>query len=167
MKLGDDDVDSAPGNSILFRACRKFHSEPWFDFVSVLVDVGGNSYNFVARLLTFVCIEKREGSDEDDEMLALVEWYTSCNGKKKKSKKRKRGSRQEGAAAVLESDSREQSMETKHPLLPMPYVERCQLENRYDLVDTSAINGGLWVQRDFDEEGKFWVITCDAHDKEK
>jgi hypothetical protein len=48
------------------------------------------------------------------------------------------------------------------PNTGLPYIEMDpSLESRYDLVDVSAIQDGLWVQQDFDNKGKYWVLNVD------
>jgi hypothetical protein len=83
-------------------------------------------------------------------MFALVEWYVDGTPPTKKKKSCKQNC----------------DLSIRHNELPLPFVQPADpLESpRYGLVVTDCINGGLWVQEDFEQKGKFWVISCDEHD---
>ena len=44
----------------------------------------------------------------------------------------------------------------------LPYVQLDpDTERRYGFIDTSQINGGLWIQEDFTAPGKYWILSPD------
>ena len=142
-------------SSTTFRASRRFHERPWYDFLCCSVDEGDRGVNkYAARALTFVSLTKK-GLHAQSQMLVLVEWYVSAVGGGGGKQKRKRGGEET------------RDLRSRHPVLPLPYVKLAPEKERYGLINTEAVNGGLWVQEDFEVPGHFWVIMCDDHDEEE
>jgi hypothetical protein len=132
--------------ALTFRAQSSFQGKPWFDFLRCKVDEAnsGTSRDYAGRALTFVSLQNRVTHEE--EMLVLVEWYVSCHDEAAA------GSRRRVPEDLRYHDRR----------LPFPTIKRQEaVSKRWELVDTEEVQGGLWVQQDFTEQERFWVLTHD------
>ena len=142
---------SAPGHgsqnkNVVFRCKPNYEGGPWYDFVQVLVtdDLDGEPTDlmYAAEILAFVVLQKK--NEEHEMMMAFVKFYVS-------------------ALTYHEAENpyypgKDLSKVAKN--LPFALVhEDPILMARYGLIDTEQIQGGLWVQEDFQTPGRYWVIN--------
>ena len=136
--------------TLTLRAHASFQNAPWFDFVRCRVQEvgagGDGSVEYAGRAIAFVSLRSMYTGEE--EWLVLVEWYVSCL-----APARRRGPR---------SNSQCQDLRSVHPHLPFPAIKLQEaVTKRWDLMDTEVIRGGLWVQQDFSDPKRFWVLTSE------
>ena len=127
---------------------------PWYDFMSVSVQLERQktAKNYAAKALCFVEIT-RKGTDEreGEGMYVFVEFYVSALTDNEKKPEDLRGRR--AMANDLSVGHRINNLPCVHP---DPDYTR-----RDDLVDVSAIQHGLWVEKDAVSE-KFWVVSYES-----
>ena len=138
---------TTPGaqRGLTFRTHTDFHGAPWFDFLRCSVEERGESVDYAGRALAFVSLRSRYTGLE--EMLVLVEWYVSCVDE----------------SGLGRGVRPRQDLRSCHPHLPFPAIKRQEAATkRWDLVDTDHVQGGLWVQQDFSDKDRFWVLTTNV-----
>lgn len=145
-----------------------YGSEPWYDFVEVLVtedrdNVSGVKAHYAAELVTFVdltrkvqCIEDMDDEDEEDQrlfagaekdgssMLALVKFYVNALTPEERGN---------------DPSYKWKDLSNTHKSLPFALVREDPNQNaKYGLIDTEQIQQGLWVQSDFQDPTRYWVL---------
>jgi len=124
---------------------------PWYDFVLVNVEERGYS----ARLLAIVSISLPvEGAAEVQErLLAFIEYYVSAVPPTQAVLLEEDGQPRKAASQGIRGDD----LRFRSPKTLLPLV---QSERKYVLIETQAIEGGLWAQPMFSHPEKFWVLCC-------
>ena len=153
-------------SNITFRACPNIEGGPWYDFVSILIQEDDpitptktKIVEYAAKILAFVELQKRDSATKsleepetqtgEDGVFAWCEFYidaTPENMKKKSDLSEER------------KNARDLSVTNKYNNLPFVTLDP-NVGERYGLMDVSYIVEGLWLQQDFTEHDKFWVLS--------
>lgn len=171
---------------------QAYGSEPWYDFVEVVVEedrgnnIGVVKAHYAAECLCFIDLTRKSGvgvrlaeeprgvkerkggedgdsgtstsSDEDDDiapenaadafpatsMLAFVKFYVNALT---------------DAERGNQPEYRWGDLSNTHKSLPFALVKvDPNPQARYGLIDTEQIQQGLWVQSDFEDPTRYWVL---------
>jgi hypothetical protein len=140
-----------PGTAkqVVLRASPSFRSLPWFDFVKVKRGDGV----YAARLLSIVSVKGLS--------FAFVEFFVSALLPKAP------GSTELGAAVMSSKRlgvkkpapiGHRRDLSLRHPKAGLPVIKPAYGPERYGMIDTHAVIGGLWVHGSFRKKGEWWVL---------
>ena len=176
-------------SSIILRAQpHAYGSEPWYDFVEVLVsEKRGNDPDFkaayAAQLICFLDITRKARTVSTEELAERVDGPDSDDGDDDDTSSTSSSTTSSHAPSEMASstsmlalvkfhinaltlaerrnhpDYVYHDMSITHKTLPFAIVkEDPNPRARYGLIDTEQIQQGLWVQEDFETPGRFWVL---------
>ena len=155
IALPESNARGSERDSRLVRCRPNVEGSEWYDYVAVSVesDDGSQVMEYAAQVLAF--IELTALGNEDSStwpftgMLAYVRFYVSAV---------------EQADRVEEDQvprrANRNDLSVVHSTNGLPYImEDPDDETVYQIVDVSAIQNGLWVQQDFTDDERYWVLT--------
>ena len=102
----------------------------------------------------FVEVNRKRSSTEglDGGQYAFVQYYVSAVSPDMRTDEDRTETRMQ---------RNDLSITNRYNHLPYVYLDP-DVERRYGLIDTSTIVSGLWIQEDFTNKGKYWVLTVSS-----
>ena len=172
-------VTKGSEGSVIYHANPSIDGRPWLDELLIRfgdVDENGAEIKFhgAGKAMVFVHIkaettevqgveeqkgeeiEAEEVTSEWESRMVMVHLFCAATGGKRPAHARRKD---EGDLVFDMND--ELSLCGVHPGLTLPRVRAAYKANGkpfFALVDTQAIDSGLWCQEDYDLEGLYWLI---------